>query len=76
MLLTTNSFVCNASTAPQFIMANQASATPVDRSRSPAGSKGDGIKGADVELDEKFLALWSKHVEPKMVEKNKEFEKE
>ena len=42
-----------------------------DRSRSPAGSKGDGFKGDVCELDEKFLVLWAKHVEPKMVEKTK-----
>ena len=47
-----------------------------DRSRSPAGSKGDGNKGDVCELDEKFLVLWAKHVEPKMVEKSKEFEAE
>ena len=47
-----------------------------DRSRSPAGSKGDGNKEDVCELDEKFLVLWAKHVEPKMSEKNKEFETE
>ena len=69
MLFTTNSFFCNASLAPQFIVANHASSAN-DRSRSPKA----GDKGEVAELDEKFVELWAKHVEPKMLEKNKEFE--
>jgi len=75
VLFTTNSSCCNASFAPQFIMADK-SLPAVDRSRSPAGSKGDGFKGDVGDLDEKFDKLWAKHLEPKMVEKNKEFEAE
>ena len=70
MLLTTNSFVCNASFAPQFIMANS------PRSRSPAGAMGKGKGSQMVELDDNFVALWAKHVEPKMAKENQEFEKE
>ena len=67
MLLTTNSF-CNESLAPQFIMANK------DRSLSP-NTAGKG--GSDVsELDDKFLALWTKHLEPKMQDANNNMQKE
>ena len=70
MLLTTNSFVCNASFAPQFIMANS------PRSRSPAGAMGKGKESKFSELDDSFVALWAKHVEPKMAKKNQDFENE
>ena len=70
MLLTTNSFVCNAPLAPQFIMANS------PRSRSPAGAMGKGKDCKNTDLDENFVALWAKHVEPKMAKKNEDFQNE
>ena len=92
MLLTTNSFVCNASTAPQFIMAHLGSASTADRSRSPLrGEKPEdvvfpGEKGGEG-LEDNFSKLWASQLEPKLAahakataeqaaEKNKEFEKD
>ena len=45
-----------------------------DRSRSPGGHKGKGNdnKNEMAEFGDNFLALWAKHVEPKMEQKNKE----
>ena len=69
MLSTTNS-LCNDCIASQFTMASNGR----ERSRSPkaADSKGDTD---DSQLDEKFLALWTKHLEPKMQDANNNMQK-
>ena len=50
------------------------------RSRSPVGAMGKGKDNKKdekmAELDENFIALWAKHVEPQMVKKNQEFQEE
>ena len=69
MLSSTNSFCCNASFAPQFIMANLPASA--DRSRSPPrGDKPEdvvvpGEKDGDG-LEDNFAKLWASQLEPKL----------
>ena len=69
-MLFPTSQLCNAPLVPQFIMSKS------PRSRSPAGTTGKGKECKISELDESFVALWAKHVEPKMAKKNEDFQNE